>query len=98
MGILVQLSNVTVHGRRLRTVDYLSEHAEKLVAAMTMKQLPNELVIVVVNLCFVLSFKFYLFTCLIISQRDYIISCMHQLQTFDVISIIYILLYYAPIV
>lgn len=44
MGILVRLSAVTVCGRRLRTVDYLSEHAEKLVAAMTMKQLPNELV------------------------------------------------------
>ena len=43
-GIMARLTAVTVHGRRLRTVDYLSEHAEKLVAAMTMKQLPNELV------------------------------------------------------
>lgn len=42
-GILARLTVVTVHGRRLRTADYLSEHAEKLVAAMTMKQLPNEL-------------------------------------------------------
>ena len=44
-GIMARLTAVTVQGRRLRTVDYLSEHAEKLVAAMTMKQLPNELVL-----------------------------------------------------
>ena len=43
-GVMARLTAVTVDGRRLRTVDYLSEHAEKLVAAMTMKQLPNELV------------------------------------------------------
>ena len=43
-GVLARLTAVTVDGRRLRTVDYLCEHAEKLVAAMTMKQLPNELV------------------------------------------------------
>ena len=44
-GILARLTVVTSHGRRLRTVDYLSEHAEKLVVAMTMKELPNELVL-----------------------------------------------------
>ena len=43
-GVLARLTVVTVNGRRLRTMDYLCEHAEKLVAAMTMKQLPNELV------------------------------------------------------
>jgi len=44
-GLLTQTSTVVVRGQPMRTTDYLSEHAEKLAVAMTLKQLPNESVL-----------------------------------------------------
>ncbi|XP_065919919.1 nuclear pore complex protein Nup133-like isoform X2 [Dysidea avara] len=41
-GLLAQTTTVMVRGQQMRTTDYLSEHAEKLAVAMSLKQLPNE--------------------------------------------------------
>jgi len=41
-GLLAQTTTVMVRGQPMRTTDYLSEHAEKLAVAMSLKQLPNE--------------------------------------------------------
>ena len=43
-GLLAQTTTVMVRGQPMRTTDYLSEHAEKLAVAMSLKQLSNEFV------------------------------------------------------